>query len=253
MNFIYKLPPLYIEVDKADGNMRPYRILTSVAEAGFLLSPVLDSTDDFLSFPDASEEPARADQRVANVRIPGPGIYSMFYEDRVDIEYSALHITRPAPFYHQGEAATEQRRIIAALARRSNLPTARVIQLWQDGEPMDTLRLEPGFQTNIDAPPGARTLSFMIHVDEEAGPMADRGFVPKPDGVAVTASFRSAARAPLGSRTIIVDPGSVTSDRRPVELVFALPAGTARIDLATDQRTNSAVDTASFYNFHFTR
>lgn len=54
----YKLPPLTLAIEYADGSSRRFRFIASVAKAGFLLSPTVDKTAGLLALESAIAPPA---------------------------------------------------------------------------------------------------------------------------------------------------------------------------------------------------
>lgn len=49
-NLLFKIPKIEIEVTYSNLNQKVYRLIPKMAEAGFLLSPTIESTDEFINF-----------------------------------------------------------------------------------------------------------------------------------------------------------------------------------------------------------
>ena len=47
-NFIFKSAPLQIEVNLTNGDKKTYRLISGMAKAGFILSPLIENTSDFI-------------------------------------------------------------------------------------------------------------------------------------------------------------------------------------------------------------
>lgn len=67
--FFYKPPLLWINVTLKDGRTRPFRIVPGIARAGFLLSPVVESTRSFALLLAPNSTPMLADFAVASIKL----------------------------------------------------------------------------------------------------------------------------------------------------------------------------------------
>lgn len=65
----YKLPPLTLAVDYADGSAREFRLIASIAKAGFLLSPTIEKATALLALQSTVPAPAGPEETPVNFSI----------------------------------------------------------------------------------------------------------------------------------------------------------------------------------------
>jgi hypothetical protein len=88
---LFKLPSISMIVTLATGEERRYRLIPSMAAAGFLLSPVIESAEDFAQlFEGATQFPAGS--RIVSIRLSGESGLRWCYRDRVRIVFRDMEI-----------------------------------------------------------------------------------------------------------------------------------------------------------------
>jgi hypothetical protein len=90
MRFLYVTPPLFIRVTDSMGAMQRYRLLPGNARAGFLFSPLVRSTSDFVGLYDASIR--RSLLHLTSLTIERPLLPWMF-APRMSITFERVRIT----------------------------------------------------------------------------------------------------------------------------------------------------------------
>ena len=213
----------------------------------------MNTTSEFISVPDLAMNglPPADSYRVRQAQIVETGLLAMLYDPKIHLVYERIVIDRPDPFYAPTGVTAQQAAIVAMLMRNANAPGSRIINLTHEGDTIPALRSAGGFKTRGDVPKGAVTLSFLVHIDEEAGPKADEGFKPKPDGIEIALIFRDANGAEIGRQLSTIDPSVDRDVRAPTKVSFELPTGIAQFDMEVSERTNGAYDSASFYDFEW--
>jgi hypothetical protein len=84
--FFYKLGPLEIEIELPDRVRKTYRIVSGMAKAGFLISPLVESTDDFARLFTGT---THLDQKVVRrVRLTATDGFSWMWQQRYSIRLS---------------------------------------------------------------------------------------------------------------------------------------------------------------------
>ncbi len=89
-----RLPPLYIEVETADGVQTKYRTIGDVMSEGFLLSPSLTDRWDFLELANSDWQSRLAAKKVVKFRIIGDGLNSSLYPSTYQVSLSQLQFPR---------------------------------------------------------------------------------------------------------------------------------------------------------------
>jgi hypothetical protein len=105
-NFLFKLPSLQFEVEYEDGHFERYRLIRAIAGEGFILSPLIANSADFLTIV-TDGTTARPKQRAIGAKILGNFRDKVFYRAGIDIEfvpitYSKLQSLPEAPASLQG-------------------------------------------------------------------------------------------------------------------------------------------------------
>lgn len=251
--FLYKIPPIRLEVTTYAGHKEYGGVVAAVAEGGFLLSPTMNATSEFMSVPDlAMNGLAPSDSyRVKQAQILDPGIAKLLYESEIHIVYERIVIERPDPFYAPVGAAADQSAIVAAILRNASAPNMRTINVSHEGNTIPAIRSAGAFKATGSAPAGATGLSFIVHIDGDAGPKADEGFKPTPDGIDVAVVFRDAGGAELERQAHTIDPSLSKDVRDPTRITFSAPSGAVQFEIDVSERTNGAYDSASFYDFQW--
>ena len=91
---LFKLPLLWMDVTTADGRTRSFRLVAGMANAGFLLSPVVASARDFVALRSTATD-ALAGQRVTSIAVRQDGTAG-FWGTRFDLRIAALRIPTDA-------------------------------------------------------------------------------------------------------------------------------------------------------------
>jgi hypothetical protein len=94
----FKPTPLYITVDLADGQIKRFRFIPSMAKTGFILSPLIKSTSDFTQLA-GGQLPSLKQSMVNNIRIAPAGSESMFWNRDYLLKISILE-PNPNPALH---------------------------------------------------------------------------------------------------------------------------------------------------------
>jgi hypothetical protein len=93
LDFVYKIPHVVLDITTASGRRLEYQLLPDVASAGFVLSPFLNSTDDFKAVAtDAVDRLDHVDSM--RVRVDGP---AAMYARRIGVELSWLDFAGAPP------------------------------------------------------------------------------------------------------------------------------------------------------------
>lgn len=100
-SIVFKPTPPRIELTLADGSLRDYRLVPGMSAAGFLLSPHVSSTREFLQVQEGSAEAAPARVRSLRIRVDRAGrwLWSDTYELRLaplKIAHSDTSLSRRA-------------------------------------------------------------------------------------------------------------------------------------------------------------
>jgi hypothetical protein len=115
MSLVFKPPQLSILLHLNDGTERRYRIISGMAKARFLISPLIETTKEFtlLSSPDT----ALANKVVKAFEISPSGGKSIFWNDTYSVTFSTISLTKDTDrvstgfFYsdsHQGSGTIRQ-------------------------------------------------------------------------------------------------------------------------------------------------
>ena len=90
----FKLPPLYMKIETADGKEHKYRLITDILDQGFLISPVLSGRWDFLALADSDWQQRLKWSQVKRIKISNKGLNSLLYPHSYEISLSSLDFPR---------------------------------------------------------------------------------------------------------------------------------------------------------------
>ncbi|MGA3065336.1 MAG: hypothetical protein ABSF29_00660 [Tepidisphaeraceae bacterium] len=91
MRAAYKLPALLINVQLQSGKAPFYRLLRSVAQDGFLLSPLVDDRMEFASLYSQDWKTELQNLQVARLAVGTPTGVSPYYDEQYTVQFYALH------------------------------------------------------------------------------------------------------------------------------------------------------------------
>jgi hypothetical protein len=89
---LYKPTPLTITANLADGQSKTYRFIPSMARAGFVISPLIKTTTDFVHLATGPFH-LLADNRVTSIRIVPEGAESLFWKKEYSLSVFVLDTT----------------------------------------------------------------------------------------------------------------------------------------------------------------
>lgn len=180
-NILFKPSPLKIELTLQRGATRSYRMIAPMAQAGFVLSPVVETTEDFgLLFAGADY---LDDKKVTSLSIQPTG-YSMLWSNSLEIELTTIE-------YEQ------QPDVVDLYKFKAPMP----------GHSFPESQVAPGCDGNIDIlngaspPPASINASFLLTASGWLALSTDNGTVPDKTYLVLTATDESrflveAARTP---------------------------------------------------------
>ena len=90
MTTLLKLPPLYIEVELADGSVERRRVLADILHSGQLLSPLVLDRGDFAYFAGEDWPETLQSLCVRRMRLMVKGVGAIAYPNRYDLSFSRL-------------------------------------------------------------------------------------------------------------------------------------------------------------------
>ena len=100
MTVAYKTDPVWIKLNLQNGQEKKFRIIPGMSETGFLLSPLTQSTADFMSLYKAGYFPEDdIGMRVRSVTILPEGTYQ--YSDSIDVTFEQLEPPERSKFIVQ--------------------------------------------------------------------------------------------------------------------------------------------------------
>jgi hypothetical protein len=111
-NAVLRPPVLTLSVRLANGTVRDFRLIDGIAQSGFLLSPLVESTLDFAAVAVGSWDTV-AERRVVAFRIGLTEVGQWFYRDAIRVNYASLQLDT--------EAAQARGEAMRPLVRRSAL------------------------------------------------------------------------------------------------------------------------------------
>ena len=83
-NLFYKPQPLLLIVQLEDGSQKEFRLPSEMAKTGFLLSPLVESTEDFMRV--LQGDPPSAEKKVKNFQVK-PGGLGKSWNEAVEIVF----------------------------------------------------------------------------------------------------------------------------------------------------------------------
>jgi hypothetical protein len=96
LDFLFKLPVIEVNITFADGTSVNKRLIPAIARAGFLLSPVVASTKDFLELQRQHPDVFGPAHRVRSFEVHGSdGDMSRYYHDSIRISFQELRFDSP--------------------------------------------------------------------------------------------------------------------------------------------------------------
>lgn len=215
---LFKLPPLFMEVELASGTTERYRVFPEVMQAGQLVSPLASNRSDFAYLASSIWQEALATSSVRRLRLVTEGRHPLVYPRRWKIHFSRLD------FSHQDMAGVPGWRRLSGLAA---LKRAQVVN-------SDDRRLEgrngPGgkpvllahadTRVVMDFPVGAKNLWLEYGVLDGAWEAAASSDLGGANGVEMAADgvmFRAVAVGTDGAENVLfsrwVDPHQNEGDR----------------------------------------
>jgi hypothetical protein len=88
----FRGPILYVQIELASGDERWYRIVPGMAEAGFLLSPLVTNNRDFAALMDGSWSRRLADRRVTKIEFATEFGAKWYWNEPIRVELATLEI-----------------------------------------------------------------------------------------------------------------------------------------------------------------
>lgn len=222
-SFLFKPPMLMMTVTTDAGNTQAFRIVPGMTGSGFLLSPLIESTDQFALLPER-------DESIAHFSVAAVGRPAGAFESQIGVRLKRLTVTgeneQPSEL---DMAVLSQLRTLRALAASAGaIPGQKKAQILPDGK---ALAHAPSI-LSLPVPEGAREFSFSYGILDGAWADGREG-----DG----ACFKvSAGEAVLHDACL--DPKRTVEDRTLKSASVAVPAGASRISFETRARENTDWD-----------
>lgn len=92
VSVLFKLPPLMLEVDLPSGIKKSYRFIPSMAQTPFVVSPLIDTTGDFVLFMEQNRS-FMASAQVRGLRIVGEGFWpSLLWQRQFAFNFDQINI-----------------------------------------------------------------------------------------------------------------------------------------------------------------
>jgi hypothetical protein len=231
-NVMLRPPVLTLSVRLANGTVREFRLIDGIAQSGFLLSPLVDSTLDLAAVAVGSWDTV-AERRVVAFRVGVTEVGRWFYRDAIRVNYASLQLDT--------EAAQTRGEAMRLLFRRSAL-IGRMAALSPRKAPLVEARsteLYAHAPTSIALPvPTAGRVRVAFGIRQ--GAWAEGGAT---DGVCfrVSAEGGNGVRRRLFERCL--DPVARAGDRGEQTAVFAAPlTAPGTLVFETDCRASCAWD-----------
>jgi hypothetical protein len=222
-SFLFKPPMLMMTVTTDAGNTQTFRIVPGMTGSGFLLSPLVETTDQFALLP------AR-DESIARFSVAAVGRPAGAFEEQIAVRLKRLTIAgeNEEPSALDMTALSRLRTLRALAASAGAISGQKKAQILPDGK---ALAHAPA-TLSLAVPEGAAQLSVGYGILDGAWADGRDG-----DG----ACFRiSAGEAVLHEACL--DPQRVAEDRTLHSTTVALPAGTSRVAFQTLARENTDWD-----------
>jgi hypothetical protein len=222
-SFLFKPPLLMITVTTDAGNTQRFRVVPGMTGSGFLLSPLIESADQFALLPEREE-------KVTRFSVTAVGRPAGAFDDTIAVRLKRLSIAgeneRPATLDMEALAGLRTLRSLAATA--GAVPGQAKPQILPDGK---ALAHAPS-RLSLPVPIGATEITLGYGILD--GAWADGH---ETDG----ACFRVSAGETVLHEACL-DPKRVQDDRAMKTVNVILPAGAARISFETHIRDNEDWD-----------
>jgi len=222
-SLLFKPPLLMMTVTTDAGNTQTFRIVPGMTAKGFLLSPLVETTDQFALLP------AR-DESIARFSVAAVGRPAGAFAERIGVRLKRLTIAgeneRPPEL---DIAALSRLRTLRALAASAGaIPGQKKAQVLPDGKAL----AHAPTSLSLPVPEGAAELRFSYGILDGAWAEGRDG-----DG----ACFRvSAGKTVLHEACL--DPKRVAEDRALQSTAVSVPAGVSRVSFQTLPRENTEWD-----------
>jgi hypothetical protein len=93
ISLLFKPPQLSIELHLDNGTIRNYRLISSISRAGFVISPLIENTKEFV-FLTESDSGHLANKVVNAFEISSSGRRSIFWNSRYSVKLSTISVKR---------------------------------------------------------------------------------------------------------------------------------------------------------------
>jgi len=222
-SLLFKPPMMAMTVTTNAGNVQTFRIVPGMARAGFLLSPLVESADQFALLP-AHEE------TISRFSLAGIGRPAGMFQSAVSMRLKRLHVEGPneMPTEMDMEVLARKRTLRALAASAGAVPGQKKAQLLPEGK---ALAHAPS-RLFLTTPAGVSGLTFTYGILDGAWAEGN-----ETDG----ACFRVSS----GAETLheaCLDPKRIADDRTPRTLTVATPPEGAPIVFETLIRENGDWD-----------
>ncbi len=222
-SFLFKPPLLMLTVTTDAGNIQSFRIVPGMTQSGLLLSPLIETTDQFAQLPER-------DESIARFSISAMGRPAGAFERAIKVRLKSLNISgeNEKPGGLDREAFSAMRTLRALAASAGSTPGQKKAQILPDAK---ALAHAPS-TLSLAVPAGATKLAFGYGILD--GAWAE-GHIT--DG----ACFRIAA----AEQTLFeecLDPKARPDDRPMKMAEVEIPAETARITFQTLPRESTDWD-----------
>lgn len=237
---ILALPELRISVN-TETDRYDYRFLSESARYGFLLSPLINSGQEFGLFPTNLGSQLLKPKQVRSISISGPGS-SLAWYDQFAIRWYRLDIE------HRGDVPPGVRRHLDDITIRilQNAKGNFRMLSSSDGNKRTKIRITPPFSSTVQLPDGCKVFSFFVEVESDAWEKeVPMGMMPS-DGIIIRIDNKHDAA--LNSVEKVIDPHSAAKDRGAVKIVVSLKSN-KNIDLSLLPRENGSFDNTNLFAF----
>lgn len=167
-SFLYKIPRLFIEVEMNHGESRRFRLLSNVADAGFLLSPLIETSKEFAIYSGSSAGYDLITKQIKSFKIYSEIAGGIFFDDEINLEF--YQISFPRRDNYRGIIDTKYNslssEIITKLHKNSSPESApNSVMNGVDGL---FLRAHAPFISTIEIPENLTRFGFAFEVEQDA-------------------------------------------------------------------------------------
>ena len=237
---LFKLPPLYMEVDLADGSLERYRVLADVANTGQLLSPLLGDRGNFAYMASPLWRNTLKYSAVKRFRLVAPGWTSLTYPRSFNLQLSNLTFDRQTFAAVKGWSSLQSLALLKSGQVTSEDNRKLMLRVGPAGKPVllahaDT-RVEVDLPLDQLRPTGNRLLLGFGILEKAWRQAIAEGHAA--DGVEfrVLAISPNEAEAPLFAR--LIAPLTNEADKAEQVAEIDLPDGISKIALETREGPN---------------